>query len=374
MTSDQKSSPSGSPAAPYSPVESLAGAHHPHAIEVQDFAYYALVIDVRPKHEYEADHIPGAVQMDPPEMHGSSAHSTADARTSRLTLSAHEELPAADLPQALADLEAGVKPDQAILIYCGHGGQVSHPLARALRWRGFSVDVLQGGWTNYRRWVQAGLELLPRLLRWRVISSSLGHETALVLQSLREQGQQVLDLEALACSRLGVMASPMGTQPAQAWFESQLLQAIRSLDPKPPVWLGDVDSSLGEVRLPGALLDALSIAPMVMLQAPLAERVRRWREHEPGLSGDAQDILQAIEASALHADPKLVTHWRQLAARGDTDELLASVLSEHLDPVHANQVAQRSVRRHSLPPLKVDSLDPLSVATAVRAWAASMQR
>jgi rhodanese-related sulfurtransferase len=46
-------------------VESLGGAFHPHAIEVQDFSYYALIIDVRSPHEYEHDHIPGAVQFTP---------------------------------------------------------------------------------------------------------------------------------------------------------------------------------------------------------------------------------------------------------------------------------------------------------------------
>ena len=36
-----------------------------HAIEVQDFANYELIIDVRSRADFEADHIPGAVQMTP---------------------------------------------------------------------------------------------------------------------------------------------------------------------------------------------------------------------------------------------------------------------------------------------------------------------
>lgn len=374
MTSDQKSSRSGSPAVPFSPVESLAGAHHPHAIEVQDFTHYALMIDVRPRDEYEADHIPGAVQMDPPEMQGSSAHSTADEGASRLTLSVNEELPAADLPQSLADLVAGVKLDQAILIYCGRGGQVSHPLARALRWRGFSVDVLQGGWINYRRWVQAGLEVLPRLLGFRVISSPLGHEVADVLQALKEQGEQVLDLEALAGSRRGALAAQPISQPAQAWFESQLLQALRAFDPRPPVWVGDGDASLCQIRLPGALVDALSIAPVAALQVPLAERLRCWRDHEPVLSGSAQDILTMIESSAPPPEQETLAQWRDLAAQGAADELLARLLSEHLKPKHEEQAAQRSTRRHTLPPLAIDSFDPQRLGIAVRAWATPAPR
>ena len=58
MTSGQESSNLGVPLAPYSEIESLAGVFHPHAIEVQDFSYYALMIDVRSKAEYDDDHTP----------------------------------------------------------------------------------------------------------------------------------------------------------------------------------------------------------------------------------------------------------------------------------------------------------------------------
>ena len=49
----------------YAPIESLAGAFHPHAIEIQDFPYYGLVIDLRPASDYADDHIPGAVRLEP---------------------------------------------------------------------------------------------------------------------------------------------------------------------------------------------------------------------------------------------------------------------------------------------------------------------
>ena len=67
MTSGQESSNRGLSAAPYSEIESLAGVFHPHAIEVQDFSYYALMIDVRSQAEYDDDHIPGAVHLMPPD-------------------------------------------------------------------------------------------------------------------------------------------------------------------------------------------------------------------------------------------------------------------------------------------------------------------
>ena len=65
MTSDQKSSKRGLKLMPFPGVEALTGAHHPHAIEVQDSFCYALAIDIRSREGFEDDHIPGAVHGEP---------------------------------------------------------------------------------------------------------------------------------------------------------------------------------------------------------------------------------------------------------------------------------------------------------------------
>ena len=255
MTSGQESSDRARK--PHKPpeIESLAGTFHPHAIEVQDFSHYALVIDVRTPQEYEEDHIPGAVQFSPAVVsQGPLVTGHADDRSR--TLVAHDSGAEGELPPALAALVSPLKLDQAILVYCGRGGLDSLPVARALRWRGWSVDVLPGGWINYRRWVQAGLEVLPRMVSFRVIATSLGCEADRVLNALASVGHQVLNVEALMVRRRGSIACRSARQPSQAWLESQLLQRLRAVDPRRPVWVGDVDGQVGELRLPGSMAGA----------------------------------------------------------------------------------------------------------------------
>ncbi|MDL2338742.1 MAG: rhodanese-like domain-containing protein [Pseudomonadota bacterium] len=368
MTSDQESSNRGFAAAPYSEIESLAGAFHPHAIEVQDFSYYSLVIDVRSRAEYEDDHIPGALQIEPPPSLVELPDMRAENRVKNAVGSAWGDSAAHGIPAALAEIVRPVKLDQAILIYCGRGGLVSRPLAEALRWRGWTVDVLPGGWINYRRWVQAGLEVLPRLVAFRLIACSLGSEAARALRALREVGHQVLDVEELAGWRHGALGAPLVPQPAQAWFESQLMQAIRGFDPRSPVWVGDLGSHAGALSLPGALTDALAIAPTAALKAEVPERVRRWQEDEPLLHAEISVVLQSVAALSPAPSSKLLAHWRQLTAGGVTDLLLSSVLTDYIDPAYAEGAAERSADRHSLHPLVVDSLTPNALLAAVRAW------
>ena len=351
--------------APYSAIECLAGVFHPHAIEVQDFSYYALVIDIRSREEYEDDHIPGAVRL---ELSPSNSQRQQTPSVDPAHADVRLDEGSIDLPEVLAEVVKPVKLDQAILIYCGSGGRVSMPLAQALRWRGWTVDVLPGGWINYRRWVQAGLDVLPRLVTFRVIASSLGSEAARVLRALREVGHQVLDVEGLAGCRRAGLSAPSVPQPPQAWFESQLLQAFRGLDPCAPVWIGDVGARVGSLFLPGALTDALTFAPVAALQVDVAERVQRWQEDEPLLHAEPSEVIEAVAALSARPSDHLLTQWRRLAAKGITELLVGSMLSDYIDRVYADDALARSTERHALPALAAESLAPSALAASVRAW------
>ena len=52
-------------------------------------------------------------------------------------------------------------PRDRFLVYCFRGGKRSRLWADNLRTIGFDVDVLAGGWKNYRRWVRAGSRCCP---------------------------------------------------------------------------------------------------------------------------------------------------------------------------------------------------------------------
>lgn len=365
MTLGQESSDRARSPNPPARIESLAGAFHPHAIEVQDFSHYALIIDVRTREEYEDDHIPGAVQFSPSVV-SPGPLVTGQHNDRNQALAAHDSGAEAELPASLAALVEPLKLDQAILVYCGRGGLDSLPVARALRWRGWSVDVLPGGWINYRRWVQAGLEVLPRMVTFRVVATSLGCEADRVLNALATVGHQVLNVEALMVRRRGSISCRFAQQPSQTWFESLLLQRLRAVDPRRPVWVGDVDAQVGELQLPGSLGDALVAAPAAPLGAPIEERVNRWIEDEPAWASPSE----AVEAIASwHPPPerRLIDRWRDRSLR-ELPSLVASVLTDYLDRRQAVRLSERMATSSGIAPLVAESLNPDWLALTVRAW------
>lgn len=166
--------------------------------------------------------------------------------------------------------------------------------------------------------------------------------------------------------RRGSIACRSAPQPSQAWLESQLLQRLRAVDPRRPVWVGEVDAQVGELQLPGSMADALVSAPTAALEAPLEERADRWIEDDPGWASPptALDALRSLEPAP---DQRNFERWKDLLL-GNLVDLVANVLTEYLDPLHANRIAQRMGRPNSLATLSVDSLRPEVLALAVRAW------
>lgn len=365
MTSSQESSDRARKLNKPPEIESLAGAFHPHAIEVQDFSHYALVIDVRTPQEYEEDHIPGAVQLSPAVVsHGLLVTGHADDQARALVV--HDSGAEGDLPPALAALVSPLKLDQAILVYCGRGGLDSLPIARALRWRGWSVDVLPGGWINYRRWVQAGLEVLPRMVSFRVIATSLGCEADRILNALAGIGHQVLNVEALMVRRRGSISSRHAPQPSQALLDSQLLQRLRAVDPRRPVWVGDVDDQVGELKLPGSMADVLGAAPIAVVEVPVEERVDRWIDDEPAWASPLK-VIQALASLQSPPEAHLVERWKQQSICS-LRELVASVLTGYLDGLNFARTAHRLSRPNRLDPLQVSSLEQKPLVAALLSW------
>lgn len=295
-------------------VESLGGVIHPHAIEIQDFSSYALILDVRPINAFEDDHLPGAVRVEPMgEADRSVGASFAGPRTSILVArDVMNNQPPADVLR----LASAVRYDQAILIYCGRGGLDSEPLAQVLRWRGWTVDVLPGGWINYRRWVLAGLETAPSMAQFNLISSALSWQADAVLQALGNAGLQVLDIARLAGCRTATNVDQR--RPSQSAFESRLLQCLREFDPRLPIWLSSQQDEIAPLRLPGALHDALALSPVA--QVMVTGQMGLGDSEPPHAESEARRRLQPLAVRSFGpADLDCaIADWMPAAMPGDT--------------------------------------------------------
>ncbi len=165
-------------------------------------------------------------------------------------------------------------PDGRISVHCWRGGERSGSVAWLLDKSGFAeVLTLKGGYKAFRKHVQTEMVLPVDL---RVLGGFTGTGKTETLMHLRELGQQVIDLEAMAHHK-GSSFGAIGElpQPTTEHFENLLWSALRSLDTAKPIWVEDESMMIGRAKIHDDFFAQMRAANLFFAEMPLEERAAR---------------------------------------------------------------------------------------------------
>jgi len=231
-----------------------------------------LCLDVRSPAEYREGHIPGAVSM--PLL--------SDTERAQTGITYKQKGRDAAVQQALiwvgpkmsgfVDQARRLSAGRPILLYCWRGGMRSHSMAWLLEQAGLEVSVLEGGYRNWRRYIY---EVMANWGQWVVIGGPTGSGKTKLLHALKEAGEQVLDLEALANHRgsaFGALGLP--PQPGNEQFISDIGWKICGMKKGQRIWVEDESSMIGSLHLPEVVLARLSTSPFVYLKTDFERRIQ----------------------------------------------------------------------------------------------------
>lgn len=338
--------------------EFLRGVPHPTpSSAMPDFNAYAVVIDARSPREFEEDHLPGAINLPVVDDDEFSEVGTLHRWDPHAAYVIGVEYSLMNMARQLKGLIATLKKSDRILVYCFRGGKRSKLWADNLRTIGFDVDVLPGGWKSYRKWVRENLETLPDNFSLRVLSGPTGCGKTRLLRALRSVGEQVIDLEEIACHRGSLIgALPGEPQPSQKFFDTMLLDALRQVDPSRPVWLEAESKKIGNLQLPEGLHAAMHRATPYQLRAPMAERVRLWREDYAHFAADPMGMVAKLSPLKPLIGGDELSAWNSLASSGKVDELFERVMTNHYDPCYVRSAIRSYGTRSMVPLIELPSL------------------
>lgn len=297
-----------------------------------DFSEFDEVIDVRTPLEFEEDHLPGArnlpVLNNEQRVEVGTLYKESPFKGRKLGAHYVSESIAGHLAGSLSETKPGWNP----LIYCWRGGQRSTAFATVLRSIGWRARTLEGGYKAYRRFVIEGLvhKLSEPELQFRIISGLTGVGKTRLLEALRREGTQVIDLEAMANHR-GSLLGSLGKQPSQRHFETLLHTALSKLDPSRPIFAEAESNRIGSIYLPPALWKQFAASHVIELTLPIPERVQLLLEEyrhflqEPESLSSLLDLLRKLRGHAQVSD------WQTQIANGDWSDFVASLLEKHYD-------------------------------------------
>ncbi|MFM1793957.1 MAG: tRNA 2-selenouridine(34) synthase MnmH [Bacteroidota bacterium] len=238
------------------------------------------VIDVRSDAEYAHAHIPGAYSVPLFNDEERAVVGTIYKQQSREdAIKKGLEFFGPKMKEMLLSAERLIKeknPDnKTVLVHCWRGGMRSAAVAWLLDLYGFKVFTLIGGYKAFRNWV---LKEFTQKHPFQILGGNTGSGKTIVLQSLQELNEAVVDLEGLAGhkgSAFGNIGLPK--QPSQEMFENKLAVEIKKTKEKHPnkkIWLEDESQRIGTVNIPQDMWLHMRKCNLVFLDIPFAARLQ----------------------------------------------------------------------------------------------------
>ena len=330
-----------------------------------NFKRFDAVIDVRSPAEYAEDHIPGAISA--PVLDDAQR---AEVGTLYKQVSPFEAkkmgaaLVAKNVSQHVAELFRDKPKSWYPLVYCWRGGKRSGAMAHVMREIGWNAETLEGGYKAYRRFVVSQLQSLPSRLEFIVVHGPTGSGKSRLLGALERAGAQVLDLEALAAHRGSVLGNlPGRPQPAQKMFESLLLEELSGLQAEKAVFVEGESKKIGELQVPGALMERMRASPCIVLDTAVEGRVERLLDDYRHFRSDRGALNKQLEClAALHGRER-IAEWKSIA---DWRELVRRLLVEHYDPAYRRSSTRNFIQLPQAKRVRIARADDAAFAIAAR--------
>jgi tRNA 2-selenouridine synthase len=333
---------------------------------------FDAIVDARSPSEFAEDHLPGAISApvldDAERARVGTIHKQQSAFEARRTGAAI----VARNVGALIDRLFGDRPhDWRPLVYCWRGGNRSGALATVFARIGWRTSVIEGGYRAFRRRALEDLARWPAGLRLHVLAGRTGTGKSLILQQLAADGAQVLDLEAIACHRgsvLGLM--PQSQQPSQKGFETGLWDGMRRFDPARPVFVESESRRVGRCHVPDALIAAMRAAPCTRIEASVPVRAALLLREYRHFTADPALLYERLERLVPLHGQRQVEQWRAMAAAGQWEAFVESMLALHYDPAYDRSMKRNYLQVDDAPVVELGAADTRAVTEAARRIAA----
>jgi tRNA 2-selenouridine synthase len=253
------------------------------------------------------------------------------------------------------------------LVYCWRGGKRSGSLALVLGQIGFKVTLIEGGYKAYRHAMLLDLPQRVAPLQWRVICGPTGSGKTRLLQALRAEGAQVLDLEDLASHRSSVLGLiPGQPQPSQKHFDTLVWDALRQFDPRRPVYVESESRKVGNLTVPEPLMLAIRSSPCYALELSEDERVGLLLEDYDFFVKDRDFFSQRLQALTELRGKAVVEKWQSQIAAGQMDAVVRDLLLTHYDPTYASSLKRNFTQSGQAISLRANNRSPQAMQALAR--------
>ncbi len=302
-----------------------------------------LLLDVRSPGEYDHAHIPGAISF---PLFSNAERAKVGTCYKQRGRDAAVELGLQLVGPKLATFVQQAKQltrERVLRIHCWRGGMRSGSMAWLMETAGFRVSLLDQGYKGFRQWVRATLAVKKPVV---ILGGMTGSGKTAVLHELANQGEQILDLEALANHRgssYGALGLP--PQPSTEQFENCIAWQWATLDPMCPIWVEAESRMVGTCRVPDELFDQMRLAPVLQIERSRPERIANLLKDYG--TANPEDLIVATERIARRLGGQHAKKAVDYILQNQLADAIAIVL-DYYDKTYCYDLQKRSVTPYSI--------------------------
>ena len=228
------------------------------------------------------------------------------------------------------------------LLTCWRGGQRSQIAQQWLSDAGYSVARLAAGFKGIRT---TSIEILNEssTRSWVVIAGQTGVGKTKLLNHFKNS----IDLEGLAHHRGSSFGRLPDPQPTPVNFELALAQRLLQTDDTQQCLIEDESRTIGRLGIPSALFQSMQRAPVVILEAPLDDRIALTIDNYVR-SNDAENLRDALQRIAKRLGPERYvqvseTLEKAILSQSDDDHRcwVRSLFDCYYDPMYDYQLQKK---------------------------------
>ncbi|MGL6099812.1 MAG: tRNA 2-selenouridine(34) synthase MnmH, partial [Fusobacteriaceae bacterium] len=297
-----------------------------------------ILIDVRTPKEFEAEGIPGSVNIpilldEERVVVGTSYKQISPEQAKIEGVKYFSER----LPEIFEQVNKISKQCRRIVFYCARGGMRSGTMTAFFGALGYKVSKLEGGYRNYREFINREIPKLNEGVEYIIIHGKTGVGKTKLLNGLEERGYSVLDLERLADHKGSFFGALCEKRPqSQKRFESLVYEFFRNKSPKYVIAESE-SKRIGNVYVPDSIYHSLLKGRHVLAETTKELRVKVAME-DYFTTTTNEEIGECMMKVKRYVTQELADEFFELLNQGKREELAERLMDDYYDALYQKSI------------------------------------
>lgn len=295
-----------------------------------------VFIDVRSPGEYRSETIPDAINIpifDDKErsLIGTTYIQDSVEKAKKLGI----EAAANKLPSIYNQVATLDKEYDNLIFFCARGGFRSSSLVSLFKTLGINAHKLDGGYKKYRKYINRTLPEIIKGVRFVVLYGNTGTGKTHILESIKKEGMDIVDLEGCANHRGSLLGSVgLGEQNTQKMFESMLYESLKNRKTN-IVYIEGESKRIGKVIIPNYIYNAMNNGIRIKIEASLETRVDNILKDY--VHGTDEELIKGLNLLRKYIGDKNIDKYIEMIRKSEYSKVIEELMIRYYDPLYEHK-------------------------------------